>query len=60
MTGWSNRGDCFVASLLAMTGKERLAMTGKEEPAIKKGKSFCNRNNLLLQKIFKFFKDPEM
>ena len=27
MTGWSNRGDCFVASLLAMTGKKELAMT---------------------------------
>jgi hypothetical protein len=25
MTEWSNRGDCFVASLLAMAGKEGLA-----------------------------------
>jgi hypothetical protein len=29
-------GDCFVASLLAMTGRKRLSMTGREEPAIKK------------------------
>jgi len=26
----------------AITGRKRLAMTGREEPAIKKGKSFCN------------------
>jgi len=37
IAGWSVRGDCFVASLLAMTRREGLAMTGKE------GKAFCNK-----------------
>jgi len=34
MMGCSNRGDCFVALLLAMTGREELAMTGRKRLAM--------------------------